>query len=419
MAFLDFLRRKDSQTGGVIFTGNNQVIWTPRDYESFAKEGYQLNVVVYQAINKIAEAVGSVEWTAWQGDTQLTESPFLDLMNRPSPTVSGSEFLQAHISYEMISGNAYMEKLEVGETPKELYTLRPDRMSIREGSSGRPSAFIYKVGQRQFVWEVDELTGESDIRHFKSFNPLDDWYGMAPTEAVAFAIDQHNEAMRWIQSLLQNSARPSGALVFDPKDGSAVLGDDQFNRLKTQMEEQYSGAVNAGRPMLLDGGLDWKPMGLSPHDMGIVETKNSAARDISLGYGVPPQLLGIPGDNTYANYKEARLAFWEDTVLPIVQNTANEVNEWLSPKFDNTILKPDLDKIPAIIDKRQDLWEMADKSSDLTINERRALKGYDEIDGGEEREAPIRVEANVQTDTKQLSPTMKAAFAYGEDYGKQ
>lgn len=422
MALFDFLRRKESQTGGVIFTGGGQVIWTPRNYGKFALEGYQLNVVAYQSINKIAEAVASVKWQAWQGDQELTTSPFLDLLNRPSPTTSGSEFMQAHISYEMIAGNAYMEKVSLDDgVPKELFTLRPDRMTIKEGRGGIPSAFIYKVGQREFVWEVDEVTGESDIWHFKSFNPLDDWYGMAPTEAVAYAIDQHNEAMRWIQALLQNSARPSGALVFKPKDGTAVLGDDQFNRLKTQMEDQYSGATNAGRPMLLDGGLEWQSMGLSPSDMGIIETKNSAARDIALGYGVPPQLLGIPGDNTYSNYKEARLAFWEDTVLPIVENTADELNVWLGPSFDNTIIKPDLDKIPAIIDKRQDLWEMADKSDDLTIDERRAMKGFDELPNGEGAKLQERVMRQTDKpadDIKKLSPTMKAAFAYGEDYGK-
>lgn len=423
MAILDFLRRKASATGSVIFTGNGDVKWSPRDYGAFAKEGYVQNVIANASIKKVAKAVASVEWEAWQGDTQLTESPFLDLINNPSPTVSKSEFMEAHISYELIAGNAYMEKVDLEGVPKELFTLRPDRMTIKEGPGGIPSAFVYKVGGKKFTWEVDPVTGESDIWHFKSFNPVDDWYGMAPTEPAAYAIDQHNESMKWVQALLQNSARPSGAVVVESKDGqSNTLSDDGYNRLKTQIEEQYSGSRNAGRPMLLDGGLKWQAMGLSPSDMSILETKAAAARDIALAYGVPPQMLGIPGDNTYANYKEARCAFWEDTVIPLVENTKDELNSWLGPKFGNTELRPNMDKIPAIVEKRMDLWGMADESEDLTIDERRALKGYDELPDGEGaklQERVVRQQDKPTDDVKALSPTMKAAFAYGSDYGKQ
>ena len=185
--------------------------------------------------------------------------------------------------------------------------------------------------------------------------------------------------MTWMQSLLQNSARPSGALV--TKDGEE-LSDDNFNRLKAQIEEQYVGSRNAGRPMLLEGGLDWKAMGLSPSDMAILETKFSAARDVCLAFGVPPQLLGIPGDNTYSNYAEARLAFWEDTVIPLLDMITSDWNAWLAEPA-GVELRPDLDQVPAIADKRQVLWDMADRAQDLTINERRAMKGYEPIQGGD------------------------------------
>ena len=56
--------------------------------------------------------------------------------------------------------------------------------------------------------------------------------------------------------------------------------------------------------MLLEGGLDWKSMSLSPKDMDFLEAKHSAAREIALALGVPPMLLGIPGDNTFANYQD-------------------------------------------------------------------------------------------------------------------
>jgi HK97 family phage portal protein len=252
-------------------------------------------------------------------------------------------------------------------------------MKVIPSPTGVPAGYIYTVGGRSKRWDVDQATLDCDVRHVKLFNPLDDWYGMSPIEAGAYSIDQHNEAMAWMQALLQNSARPSGALVVS---NGNTLSDDNFQRLKAQIEEQYSGSGNAGRPMLLEGGLDWKAMGLSPTDMGIIESKYSSARDVALALGVPPQLLGIPGDNTYSNYAEARLAFWEDTALPMLDYIIQDWNAWLAAPY-GVEIRADVDSIPAIADKRSKLWDMANTSTDLTINERRAMKGYEPIVGGD------------------------------------
>ena len=142
------------------------------------------------------------------------------------------------------------------------------------------------------------------ILHLTFFHPLDDHYGLAPLEPAAVAIDTHNAAAAWNKALLDNAARPSGALVYAGPEG-AVLSETQFERLSASSSDTYQGASNAGRPLLLEGGLDWKAMSLSPKDMDFMEAKHAAAREIALAFGVPPMLLGIPGDNTYANYQEA------------------------------------------------------------------------------------------------------------------
>jgi HK97 family phage portal protein len=293
--------------------------------------------------------------------------------------MSGDEYMRAKIGYLMIAGNGYEEAVRDTRQVRELYQLRPDRMAVIPGSNGTPAAYEYSVGGQKVRFDVDPITQLGPIRHIKLFNPINDWYGQSPIEAGAYAVDQLNESMGWIQSLLQNSARPSGAMVVS---GDGQLSDDQFNRLKAEMETNYQGSGNAGRPMLLEGGMDWKQMGLSPTDMGILETKASAARDVALAFGVPPQLLGIPGDNTYANYSEARLAFWEDTVIPLLSFIASDWTAWLAAP-EGLELRPDMDNVPAIVDKKHKLWEMSDRSTDLTINERRQLKGFEPIEGGD------------------------------------
>lgn len=370
---------KASATGSLLVMAPGQAAWSNRDYKAFADEAYRRNVVAYQAVNRIADAVASVRWTLWRGESEITEHEVLNLLKKPNPGQSGAQYIQAKIGYLLLSGNGYEERVRVGSTIRELYQLRPDRMKVLPGANGFPRGYTYEVGGRKVQWDVDEATQDSDVRHIRMFNPLDDWYGLSPVEASAYSIDQHNEAMQWMQALLQNSARPSGALVVGKETGT--LSEDAFTRMKAQIDEQYSGARNAGRPMLLEGGLDWKAMGLSPTDMGIIEAKNAAARDIALGFGVPPQLLGIPGDNTYSNYQEARLAFWEDTVVPLLDWIAQDWSEWLTGG--ELMLKPDLDQVSAIVEKRQTLWDMADRATDLTINERRELKGYKPIEGGD------------------------------------
>ncbi len=131
---------------------------------------------------------------------------------------------------------------------------------------------------------------------------------------------------------------------------TAKLSPDQFERLKAELEDELSRArANAGRPMVLEGGLDWKEMGFSPKDMDFIEAKNGAAREIALALGVPPMLLAIPGDNTYANYAEANRAFWRQTVIPLLRRVTDGLVQSVGTRFEEGLrLEPDLDQVEAL-----------------------------------------------------------------------
>jgi len=238
--------------------------------------------------------------------------------------------------------------------------------------------YRYQDNGGEITFDVDDITGKSTILHMKMFNPLDDWRGMSPIEACAREIDIHNEASAFMKGLLDNSAAPSGALVMDQEH---ELTDEQFARMKTELEVQHAGAKNAGRPLLLEGGLDWKPMGFSPVDLAIIDQKNSAARNICLTLGVPPQLLGIPGDNTYSNYEVAREAFYEDTVIPLVKFIVSAFNGWGKLWNFTEKLVPDFADTPAMTRQNAEKWKMADVATELTVNEKRELKGYSPLPG--------------------------------------
>jgi HK97 family phage portal protein len=264
---------------------------------------------------------------------------------------------------------------------RELYALRPDRMKIVPGPNGWPQAYEYTVAGQTVRFEQNAT--QPPILQLASFNPLDDYYGLSVLEAAMVAVDTHNAAARWNKALLDNAARPSGALIYGNAEGP-MLSTDQFERLQRELNDQYQGAHNAGRPMLLEGGLDWKPMALSPHDMDFLEAKHAAAREIALAFGVPPMLLAIPGDNTYSNYSEANRVFWRQTVLPLGARIGHALTQWLAPSFGPDLtLAIDTDTIDALSGDRAALWERVSKAPFLSNNEKRAATGYGPLSGGD------------------------------------
>ncbi len=369
---------KRSRAGGLVaIEWRGQPAWTPRDYLALADEGFARNAIAYRCVRMIAEAAASVPWLLYEGARELEAHPLLDLINRPNPNEAGPDLFEAWYGFLQVAGNAYMERVDLDGAPRELYALRPDRMKVVPGESGWPQAYDYTVDGRSVRFAHDAARGHAPILHMKLFNPRDDHYGMSPLEAAAFAVDIHNAAGAWNKALLDNAARPSGALVYRGGDGNANLTDDQFNRLKQELADNYQGAVNAGRPLLLEGGLDWTGMGLTPQEMDFIDAKHVAAREIALAFGVPPMLLGIPGDNTFANYQEANRTLWRQTVLPLVARTARALTHWIAPAFGNGLrLWYDIDAVDALSSEREALWARVNAAGFLSDEEKRAAVGY-------------------------------------------
>ena len=343
--------------------------WTPRNYAALAKEGFAGNSIGYRCVRMIAEAASSVPLLVYDGEKELAAHPLKHLLARPNPAQSCRELMDNIFSFLLVAGNSYVEASSLDGTPRELVCLRPDRMKVVAGARGWPEAYQYSVGGA-----ATRLPAET-VLHIRLFNPLDDYYGMSPLEAAARSIDTHNAASAWNKAMLDNAARPSGALVFAASDEQ--LTPEQFDKIKSELENKYQGAANAGRPMVLEGGLDWKEMGFSPRDMEFIEAKNASAREVALAFGVPPMLLGIPGDNTFANYAEANRTFWRQSVVPLLGRVTEALTNFLGPQFGDGIrVSYDLDQVEALSADRDALWARVDKASFLTPDEKREAVGY-------------------------------------------
>jgi HK97 family phage portal protein len=346
----------------------SQPNWSPRSYASLTRDGFAANVIGYRCVRMIAEAAASLPLLVYVAGEEVADHPLKALLSRPNPGQSGRDLLESLYGFLMVAGNAYAELVSLDGAPRELFALRPDRVRVVPQPSGWPEAFTYEAGGK-----TTRLPREA-VLHLKLFNPGDDHYGLSPLEAAHRSIETHNSAANWNKAMLDNAARPSGALVFSGGDGH--LSSEQFERLKAELETNYQGASHAGRPMVLEGGLDWKEMGFSPKEMEFIEAKNTAAREVALAFGVPPMLLGIPGDNTYANYAEANRSFWRQTILPLAGRVAEALGHWLEPHFGPVSLIHDLDQVEALALDRDALWSRLEKASFLTVDEKREAVGY-------------------------------------------
>lgn len=329
----------------------------PRAYEVQLRELYLGCAIAQRAVRLVAEGVASIPFVARDAAAgQLV-----------SATSGGQALLETLAMQLLLHGNGYVQLLPDPEgRPVELFALRPERVSVEADARGWPVAYRYKAG------EVATLLPADHVIHIRTHHPLDDHYGLGSLDAAAGPMAVHRAATVWNKALLDNAARPSGALVHDAAE---ALSADQFDRLRAELDSGFTGARNAGRPMLLEGGLKWQALSLTPADMDFATLKAAAARDIALAFGVPPVLLGLPGDATYANYREANRALWRQSILPLATKILDAIAEGLSGHFAGLTLRVDADRVPALSEDRERLWAQVTAADFLTADEKRALVG--------------------------------------------
>jgi len=352
----------------------------PRSYEAQVREAYLRNPVAQRCVRLVAESV------AW--------APVFASEARPQAAALLTPALLESVATQLLlHGNAYVQLLQDAEgLPAELFALRPERVTVEADGAGWPAAYSYKVGQARTRIPAKDGLGRPGLVHLKAPHPLDDHYGLSCLSAAAGAIAVHNAAAAWNKALLDNAARPSGALVYEPGDGAALSGE-QYDRLRAEMEAQFSGAENAGRPLLLEGGLKWQAMSLTPADMDYIALKAGAAREIALAFGVPPLLLGLPSDVTYANYREANRALWRQTVLPMADRILRGLSEALASWWPGLVLDVDLDRIGALASEREKLWRQVSAAKFLTDAEKREMLGFAQTPADEAARSQLGAEA--------------------------
>lgn len=299
-----------------ILTGlGKQAVWSSQDFTTLSKEGYEKCMAVYACVTKIAAAAAGIQFRLTDGtDKAVDDHPLLDLLWRPNEYEGQRAWMRRRFSQLLLHGNSYVQAVRPMSSmpPAALFLPMPQRMRVVPGSGGvLVGGYEYEVrGQKT---PLDPRL----VLHSKLFHPTDDWYGLSPLTVASRGVDVSNMAAEWNMRLLQNDMRPPGVLATELQ-----LGDAQYQRLRASVRERYQGYENAGEPLLLEGGLSWQQMSISPKELdwiqGIVHNK----REIAAVFNIAPELIGDSENKTYSNFQEARRSLYTETVLPLMDEFA-------------------------------------------------------------------------------------------------
>ena len=354
--------------------------WTAK---SAYADGILASTWVYIAIRKIATAASSVPWMTerrvgddeWEpvsGQNELT-----DLINSPNIHWSRQDLIERMIWHLYMTGNALITKIEANGRTKELWLIDIDKLKPVTNARGMLSHY-----------ELVKDNTKVDANHviqvmFANPDPDMPWVGMSPMQAAAATINSDRSARDWQEQSFQNRAVPSGIISH-----GGTLSQEQYESAIARIDERMTGSSNARKIMLLGADARWNPVSLSPADMDFLNSRKMSREEILAVFGVPHPVVGIYDDATLANIQTARRIFWEETVVPDLDNIRDALNRGLVPEFGSDLrLNYDLSKVPAMramilesVKSAQMLWQMGIPVNDIS---RRLGLGFDSVRGGD------------------------------------
>lgn len=344
-----------------------------QDWRSYAREGYAQNPTIFRCIDLIAKNAASITPKVKVRGIPMMDHPLTKLLDKPNIGCGGVEFRTEVFSWILLTGNVFTERLKAGQKVTELWNWQPYAMSIARSTINPLMPMAYKFnkdGMKQRRWDVDPTSGACDMMHWGLFNPSPDdaFIGLSPLSAAASAGDQLNASNKWRYDTFKNDCRPSGILSTE----QAITPADHKTLTQTIKEKANS------KFLLLGGGLKWQQLGLSAKDADYLAGSKFNKQEICEVFGVPPQLIGIEGSQTFANFEEARYGFWLTTVIPLMDLWYSEMNRWLAPLYgDNVEIYYDESEITALDYVRNKKVQMCLDSKVLSMNEKRELLGYE------------------------------------------
>lgn len=297
--------RQDVQNSGAGFGAFSTAV------RSLFRGGAQAEAIptVYACVRVISDSISVLPLSIHKGDKEGVSEreprhPVHRLLSvKPNPWQTPADFKKYQQRNLLLRGNAYARKVYDGPRLSALYPLNPDLVKPFWYDEGKHA---YKVMNPKGGYEI--LLPE-EIMHLRG--PGDGLEGDSPLDVLRRTIE-HNETMtEHAYKTFQNGGSVKSAFTV-PEE----LSDEAYKRLKKDLNEQYSGAENAGKMVLLEGGAKLEALNLSLMDLQFIEAYKLSRSEIASAFGVPMHKINDLDKATFSNIEHQSLEFYTDTLLP-------------------------------------------------------------------------------------------------------
>jgi HK97 family phage portal protein len=273
---------------------------------------------VYSCVRILAEAVAGLplhlyKYTASGGKEKALSHPLYFLLHdEPNPEMSSFVFRETLMTHLLLWGNAYAQIIRNGKGEViALYPLMPNRMRVDRDSKGE----LYYSYSR-YSDEAPAINGmtvtlrPSDVLHIPGLG-FDGLVGYSPIAMAKNAIGLAMATEEYGAKFFANGAAPGGVL-----EHPGTIKDPQ--KVKESWNMAYQGSSNAHRVAVLEEGMKYQPIGISPEQAQFLETRKFQINEIARIFRVPPHMVGDLEKSSFSNIEQQSLEFVKYTLDPWV-----------------------------------------------------------------------------------------------------
>ena len=313
---------------------------------------------------------------------ELPNHPLVRLLNNPNPFMSRGQMWGTVVMDRSLAGNAYLLKARVAGGPMEgaiaeLWRLRPDRVKIIPDPKTFISGYEYRVGSETV------LLPPEDVMHFKTRNPLNDYYGMPQLMSIAGRIDIDEYQKGFLRSFYERGGVGPGSILTVKRS----LNELQKEEIRGRFGQRFGGPNAVHEMMILDNTEGtYTQMGLNRglRDALPQEIDAMSEARIAMAFGIPGSILGLRigyESSSFANKRQDWAVFWDLTMVPLLSDLDDVLNLSIVPDFtgidDVTFDLSDIRALNEDVDKIHDRWRKDLLAGGVSLEEFREATGLD------------------------------------------
>ena len=363
--------------------------WEALDYTSVCVNGFRRNPYIRTAVNNVGQAISAIEIDLTFNGKPIENHDFLESLKRPNSNQSGSKFMKTIVRDLLLAGNCYVYVIKGAGVRPIFRILRPDRIiEISLDTWGDPISYKYSPNNDgKFI-----VIPANDMIHLMEDDPID-YKGRSIIQAVWESTCLNNDIRDLNKLWLDNGGQFPG--VFSLKE---PVTKNILDNLKNSVINKIAGKKNFGKMPVIPAQLEFTQLSQQMSDMFYEKMANMTAREIGIVLGIPPQVLGIPESNTYANYEQAQDFYAKYTLVPWINYICQVFTKQLQMIYGTEYeLKPDLDTVIELAAERAKNEEVKRTSTIalyqggiITLNEAREEFDLKAVGDGETFVKPVQ-----------------------------